>query len=124
MTESRRGTERMVQGEMGGQRSIGVLLKRTYLMLPHGRVALADEGAQEALYDAEVPYERLLPPLVSPVRFGDDGLAFKQHTDVIVQGSGYTYHSRVIETQVSVRFGAVKREIRVIGDRRGEWGPD
>jgi hypothetical protein len=124
MTESRRGTERMVQAHVGGQRLVGLLLKRTYLMLPHGRVALANDSAQEPLYDAEVPYEQLAPPRVSPVRYGNDALAFKSQTDVILQGSGYTYHPRVIETQVSVRIGAVKREIRVVGDRRGEWGPD
>jgi hypothetical protein len=124
MSESRRGTERVVQAEVDGRPCVGVLLKRTYLMLPQGRMALADEGAQEPLYDAEVPYEQRPPPLVSPVRYGNDLLAFKQHTDVIVQGSGYTYHPRVVETQVSVRIGAVTREIRVVGNRRGEWGQD
>lgn len=123
MSESRPGSERIIQAEVGGRRSVGVLLKRTYLMLPQGRMALADEGAQEPLYDAEVPYEKLPSPLVSPVCYGNDLLAFKQHTDVIVQGSGYTYHPRVIETQVSVRIGTVKREIRVVGNRWGEWGP-
>lgn len=123
MSESRRGIERIVQAKPGGQPTVGLLLKRTYLMLPHGRVALADEAAQEPLYDVEVPYAPLPLPRVSPVRFGDDGLCFKQHTDIIVQGAGHTYHPRVLETQVSIRFGALKREVRVVGDRRGEWGP-
>lgn len=114
-------TEQFAQGKPGGERTFGMLLKRTYQIDAYGECELAEDEQQELLVGGEVPYGEVEPPLVSSVLQGDDFIAFKEYTDVVVQGSAYAYGPNVRQTTVGVRFGNLEREIVVYGDRVGEW---
>ena len=116
-------TEQFAQGKPGGERTFGMLLKRTYHVNADGECEPAGEDEQEPLVDGEIPYAETEPPLVSSVLQGDDTLAFKNETDVVVQGSAYAYGPNVPQTTVGIRFGEIEREIVVFGDRVGEWHP-
>lgn len=100
-----------------GRRSIGLVLKRTYTFQDGGGCTPAEEDRQEEISFAEVPYEEIEPPRVSPIRLDCDLLAFRPKTDVVVQGNAYTYFSGVTQTHVSLRLGTLERTIRVYGDR-------
>ncbi len=114
----------VVLGIPEGQRRIGLLLKRVYNFQNGGGCDLAPEDQQEPVSAQEVPYEELEPPLVSPVRADCDLFAFRRKTDLVVQGSAYTYFSGVSMTHVSVRLGAFERSVRVYGDRQVARGLD
>lgn len=116
-------TQRFAQGKPGGVRTFGMLLKRTYNVNANGNCEPADEEHQEPLVEGEVRYADLEPPLVSSVLQGDDTLAFKNETDVVVQGSAYAYGPNVRQTTVGIRFAEIEREIVVFGNRVGEWHP-
>ena len=58
-----------------GRRSIGLVLKRTYTFQDGGGCTPAEEDRQEEISFAEVPYEELEPPRVSPIRLDCDLLA-------------------------------------------------
>jgi hypothetical protein len=107
----------VVFGLPEGRRRIGLVLKRTYIFQNGGGCDVAEEDRQEPLSSEEVPYEELEPPRVSPVRLDNDMFAFRPKTDLVVQGSAYTYFSGVSMTHVSVRIGNFQRAIRVYGDR-------
>ena len=55
---------------------LALVIKRTYTILPDGRCALADE--QEPLEDSFPLYEELEPPLIAPMSWDSDLLAFKE----------------------------------------------
>ncbi len=116
-------TRQFAQAKPGGVRTFGLLLKRTYSIDANGLCQPVDEDQQELIVEGEVSYGEIDPPLVSSVLQGDDTLAFKQETDVIIQGSAYAYGPNVRQTTVGVRFGDLEREIAVFGDRVGEWHP-
>jgi hypothetical protein len=116
-------TQQFAHAKPGGVRTFGMLLKRTYRIDANGECEPVDDEQQEPVCEGEVPYGDVEPPLVSSVLQGDDTLAFKEETDVIVQGSAYAYGPNVRQTTVGVRFGDLEREIVVFGDRIGEWHP-
>ena len=107
-----------------GRRRLGLVLKRTYIFRDGGGCDAAEEDQQEPLTFQEFPYEELEPPLVSPVRLDNDMFAFRPKTDLVVQGSAYTYFSGVSKTHVAVRIGTFERSIRVYGDRQLMRGLD
>lgn len=117
-------TQLLIEGSPCGQLRIGLVLKRTYTILPDGRCQLAGEDLQEDVSEYEEPYEFVDPPRVSSVRVDNDAGGFRLATDVVIQGCAYTYRSNVTETVVSVRCGKHGREIRVYGDRETSMGPD
>jgi hypothetical protein len=98
-------------------RNIGLVLKRSYTFQNGGGCDAVEEDEQEPLSDSELPYEELDAPQVSPVQVDNDLLGFRQQTDLVVQGSAYTYVSGVSMTHVAVHIGAFERSIRVYGDR-------
>jgi hypothetical protein len=116
-------TQQFAQGKPDGERTFGMLLKRTYRIDANGECEPVDDEQQEPVCEGEIPYGDVEPPLVSSVLQGDDTLAFKRETDVVLQGSAYAYRPSVHQTTVGVRFGELEREIVVFGDRIGEWHP-
>lgn len=108
----------VVLGMPEGRRRVGLVLKRTYTFRDGGGSDVAEEDQQEPLTFQEFPYQELEPPQVSPVRLDNDMFAFRRKTDLVVQGSAYTYFSGVSMTHVAVRIGTFERSIRVYGDRR------
>jgi hypothetical protein len=113
------GVDEFIQGRPHGERTLALLLKRTFAITPNGECELADE--QEPIVDGELLYDLVAAPFRSSVRFGNDALAFKDRTDVVVQGSAYAYEHGTRRTTVSFRIGDLAREIVVYGDRHGEW---
>jgi len=115
------GTEEFVMGSPNGERRLGLLIKRTYAVHPDGTCELAAEEDQEPIVDAEALYEEVEPPRRSSVQYGNDTFAFKDRTDVILQGSAFAHEPNTRTLEVHFRLGATAREIRVFGDRRGDW---
>lgn len=113
------GIDEFVQGRPHGTQTLALLLKRTFAVTMDGTCELADE--QEPIVDGELLYDIVGAPFRSSVRFGNDTLAFKDRTDVIVQGAAYAYEADTRRTTVGIRLGDIAREIVVCGDRRGEW---
>jgi hypothetical protein len=113
-----------VTGVLGGERRIGLVLKRTYLFQDGGGCDLAGPERQEPISFEELPYEELAPPYVSPVRIACDLFAFRRKTDLVVQGNAYTYFNGVSATHVAVRVGSFERTLRVYGDRQLIRGVD
>lgn len=108
----------VVFGSPGGQRRIGLLLKRTYAFRDGGGCEVADEDQQEPICFGELPYEEVDPPQVSPIQVDNDLFAFRRKTDLVVQGNAYTYVNDVSMTHVSIHIGSFKRTIRVYGERQ------
>jgi hypothetical protein len=101
-----------------GERRIGLVLKRTYTFQDGGGCDVVDEDQQEPICFAELTYEELDPPRVSPVQVDNDLFAFRRKTDLVIQANAYTYVNDVSMTHVSVRVGTFNRTIRVYGERR------
>lgn len=100
------------------------MIKRTYRFIPGAGCEVLPDALQDFVMDDECVYEDLTPPDVSPVAFDKDTFAFRPATDLVVQGTAYTYFSGVRKTWVEVRAGGFSRSIRVYGDRKVEMGPD
>ena len=115
-------TEALVLGSPRNEDRVGLVVKRTYNVAANGHCELADEGDQEPVLRSTVMFERLAAPLVSSVACDADTRAFRDRTDVVVQGSARTYGSPLTQTSVTFQMGDYRREIRVWGDRRAELG--
>jgi len=113
-------TEERVQGRPAGQPSVAIVLKRTYDIVDHHCV-VADASQQEPICSAEMAHWDEAAPNVAPVGYGNDLWAFRGLTDVVIQAEAHTYSRRKTETVVSARFGKHQREIRVFGDRHGDF---
>jgi len=98
---------------------LALLIKRTYYIVENGTCQLADE--QYPIYEDMIPYEKLDPPKLSPPKWDNDLFAFKEMTDVVIQGSVQSYGKSLSETIGEVRFHNVSRSIKVYGNRRCEW---
>jgi hypothetical protein len=109
----------LFQSTRKGQRTIALLLKRTY-KVENGACVLLPEEEQSPLCFQDVPYAEISPPRIAPIFAADEGFAFRPMTDVVIQACAYTYAPGVSRTTASVRFGKVEREIVVVGNRRGE----
>ncbi len=113
---------KLVCGQPYEDYRMALIIKRTYKIVADGTCVLADE--QEPVEEDSRTYDELQPPLVSPPCCDNDCFAFKEDTDIIVQGMAHTYGKPLRETTVGLRFRDVSREIRVYGDRVCGWGLD
>jgi hypothetical protein len=113
-------TQEIVIGSPGGQPMIGVVLKRVYRILDDGSAVPADEDSQEVLSDGELDYFEEEPPFCSPVAHDNDLHAFRAATDLVIQGSAYTYKKDVRHAVVRVALEKFERVIYVYGSRRLE----
>ena len=109
----------VVCGQCDGQFELALIAKRTYDISKDGVCSLSEK--QERVWDDSFPHEEVEAPLVSPPRCDNDCFAFKQATDLVVQGAAYTYRSGKSKTNVSVSTGNLTRSINVYGDRIAEW---
>lgn len=109
-----------IVAEVDGAQILGVLVKRTYSITGDACV-LSPEDEQEPLFDRDVPYAVVDPPLVSPIAIADDTCALKGATDVVVQGDVFAGRKPATEVIAEVRFKNVERRIRATGDRRGDF---
>jgi len=111
-----KATERLVCGKPGADFELALVIKRTYRITPEEKCVLADEQVpieeKNPSYEEDVP-----PPKVSPPRWDSDLMAFKEATDIVVQGHAYGYGPRQV-VDVELRFGKVTRTVRVHGERR------
>ncbi len=114
----------IVAGVFNGQRHAGLVMKRTYVFQDGGGCDYAGDDRQEPVSDAEIPYEELPPPHISPIRTDCDLFAFRYKTDLVIQGTAYTYFGGVPMTHVTVRLGGFERTIRVYGEREASRGPE
>lgn len=101
-----------------GAPCIVVLAKRTYVLRPHG--------------PADVPAAEQLPLRPGAIHDGDpNGLLladteawpYKLRADVVVHGHVYAHGTRRV-VDAAVMVGAVRRDLRVSGDRRCSRSPD
>lgn len=121
LLEAKPSTEVLVAGRAGGELHVGMLLKRTYRVDGAGRCELAGPDEQHLVVKHFVLAHDLPAPLVAPVLLDDDTAAFRNATDLVVQGSAQSYGRTIDRTTVAVSCGDFRREIRVYGDRRAEW---
>lgn len=96
-----------------GEPVLAVLLKRTYTVVPFAPCERAP--ADRPLLGGDVHYE---DPLNSAVRFETDFIPFKLATDVVVNGTAHAPGGKPVrELTAAVEVGAVKKAVRVVGDR-------
>ena len=110
-------TEWLLCAEPDEHYRLALVIKRTYAIAPDGQCTFAEE--QEPLEPGFPRYEELEPPQLSPTRWDSDLIAFKQATDVVIQGHAYAYGKRAtVDAELS--FGSTSRTVRVHGERRCE----
>jgi Uncharacterized protein conserved in bacteria (DUF2169) len=108
-----------VTGARGREPWIALVLKRTYAV-DGGLCVPSDEP--EMLVRGDVPYfddEDL--PTDAPLCYTNELVAGRERTDVVVQGSAYSYGGRKGTTLASIQLGPIERGIRVYGSRRGDF---
>jgi hypothetical protein len=100
-----------------GRSILSTLVKRTYLVLPHGECALAKEQLPLILESVYAPGDERL--LLADV----DVWPFKPRTDVVVHGHAYNHPGRAV-FDASVKVGNAVKAVRVLGDRRAMLSAD
>ena len=96
-----------------GQHVLGVLIKRTYDIVPGGRCARA--VADKKLIPGDVHYG---DPMNSTVKFESDFVPFKLATDVVFNGKAFAPPGqRVVSLTPSLIIGPHRKDLFVIGDR-------
>ncbi len=91
-----------------------VVVRGTYDVRPDGRLELADEQVPVAMAP-----EFLGDPSSSGLRWDSDLVLIKPTTDVVVLGQAYAPPlEKVIELDVSLEVGSLRKSLRVVGDRR------
>lgn len=97
----------------GGEYVLGVLLKRTYRIVP-GRPCVR-ANADRKLVPGDVHYD---DPMNSSVRFESDFVPFKLATDVVLNATAVAPGGRPTrQMTVAVQVGQHRKELRVTGDR-------
>jgi hypothetical protein len=97
-----------------GRYVLGVLLKRSYRIVPGGACVRVAEDAP--LVPGDVHWG---DPLNSTVKFESDFVPYKLATDVVVVGTAYAPGGRPVPVlDVAVSVGAHRKSVRVLGDRR------
>jgi hypothetical protein len=92
---------------------LGVLVKRTYDIVPGKRCTRADKDRK--LFAGDQYYS---DPLTSSVEFEADFVPFKLATDVVLNGKAYAPGSKpAMSFTAALCVGAHRKEVRVIGDR-------
>jgi hypothetical protein len=112
-------TERAIQkivlpGQMPqGEHIFGVLIKRTYDIVPGGRCSRAP--ADKKLVPGDVHYD---DPMNSTVKFETDFVPFKLATDVVLNGRARAPRGqRVATLTASLIVGRHRKDLLVFGDR-------
>jgi hypothetical protein len=96
-----------------GEHILGVLVKRTYDIVPCGRCVCA--AKDKKLIPGDVPYE---DPMTSTIKFESDFVPFKLATDVVLVGKAYAPSGqRVSSLTASLTVGQNRKDLLVIGDR-------
>jgi len=110
---------RLVSGQPYKDYQLALLLKMTFSINASGECEPAKE--QYPLLDEPGTYEDLESPLVSPPSWDSDLMAFKPGTDIVVQGSAYSYGKAAQMVDAELKLVNFSRVIRVHGDRRVDW---
>lgn len=96
-----------------GGHVLGVLLKRTYDVVPGARCTRAE--ADRKLAPADKPYG---DPLCSSTQYESDFVPFKLATDVVLNGAAYAPGGRAVhELLATLTVGEHRRDLHVVGDR-------
>jgi|SRR5271166_573191 len=96
-----------------GEHIFGVLIKRTYDIVPGGRCTRA--AADKKLVPGDVHYD---DPMNSTVKFESDFIPFKLATDVVLNGLAYASRGqRATTLTASLIIGRYRKEVLVLGDR-------
>ena len=95
-----------------------VAVKATYDIMPDGSLALADEQLEPSLLPEYIGEDG-----VSSLRYEADLVGPKPTTDVVLNGTAYAPNGRPsTEFSVSLEVGRIRKEIKVVGNRRWERG--
>ncbi|MCA9736840.1 MAG: DUF2169 domain-containing protein [Gemmatimonadetes bacterium] len=116
------GTRADLRTRVQGELFVVHLLKRTYEWREYGRCRLSDE--QEPLHERQPLHARSASGEAPPPAGDVDFIALRPGVDVVVQGAAYTVSARQTESSVSVEGPALRRTLRVIGDRVAEMTAD
>src|SRR6266849_1077338 len=96
-----------------GEYILGVLVKRSYDIVPGKRCARAEKDRK--LLGGDQPYG---DPMNSSIEFEADFVPFKLATDVVLNGKAYAPRGTATAAfTASLAIGAHRKEVRVIGDR-------
>ena len=96
-----------------GEHIFGVLIKRTYDIVPGGRCTRAT--ADKKLVPGDVHYD---DPMNSTVRFESDFIPFKLATDVVLNGRAHAPRGqRVNKLTTSLIIGRHRKDVLVFGER-------
>jgi hypothetical protein len=96
-----------------GEYILGVLVKRTYTIVPSKRCVRAESDYRLIPGD-----EHYGDPMNSTVKFETDFFPFKVATDVVLNGNAYAPRGLPTETfTASLSVGPRRKDVRVIGDR-------
>jgi hypothetical protein len=97
----------------GGQHILGVLVKRTYTIVPGKRCVRANKDFRLIPGD-----EHYGDPMNSTVKYETDFIPFKVATDVVLHGNAFAPGGRPTQAlTASLSVGQFRKEVRVIGDR-------
>ena len=118
ITENTTGMEAglTVSADKTGREHCVVVVKGTFVVGPDGETALADE--QQPMTHAD---EHHGDPADSSIKYECDFAPFKPRADILVNGKAVSPTGEpVTEMTVGLKVGALRKVIRVRGDRR--WG--
>lgn len=96
-----------------GEHIFGILVKRTYDIVPGSRCTRAMTDGK--LFPGDVHYD---DPVNSTVKFESDFIPFKLATDVVLNGRAHAPRGqRVATLRASLTIGQHRKEVLVFGDR-------
>lgn len=104
--------ERCAVSDENGADLLVVLLKATYAYDEKGRLTVA--APQSSLELADQYYGK---PEESSIKYASDFSINKPATDVALIGHAYAPQGRATEANVSLQVGALKKSLKVFGDR-------
>jgi hypothetical protein len=100
-----------------GQHVFGILVKRTYDLVPGGKCTRA--AADKKLIPGDVHYD---DPMNSTVKFESDFVPFKLATDVVLHGKAHAPSGqRVATLTASLIVGAQRKDLLIVGDRVAQY---
>ena len=95
---------------------LSVIIKGTFKIPPHGGGPARAAAEQLPIFTADEPYDPEQPGGV--LKFESDLVPFKPRTDVILVGHAYAPYGRPAKVvDVEIEVGALKKKLRVFGDR-------
>jgi hypothetical protein len=95
---------------------LSVIIKGTFKIPPNGGGPARAAAEQLPIFTADDPYDPEQPGGV--LKFESDLVPFKPRTDVILVGHAYAPYGRPAKVvDVEIEVGALKKKLRVFGDR-------